>query len=311
MTALGRTGLDVFPICLGGNVFGWTADEPESQAVLDAYTAAGGNFIDTANSYLVEHGRSETILGRWMAERGNREQIVLATKVGGGRGPLRNLRAETIEREAQASLERLQTDWIDLYYAHFDDQETPLEESLTAFDALVRAGTVRHIAASNYSPERLTSALELQRELGLAPFTVLQPHYNLLEREFERKLLPVVEAWDLAVLPYYGLAKGFLTGKYRPGDNAVESVRAEAARAYLERGGEAVLEALDAVAAAHQTTVAAVALAWLGAQPSVVAPIASARTTEQLEQILPAATLELTEDEVARLSQATIGQTAT
>jgi aryl-alcohol dehydrogenase-like predicted oxidoreductase len=311
MTALGRTGLDVFPICLGGNVFGWTADEPESQAVLDAYTAAGGNFIDTANSYLVEHGRSETILGRWMAERGNREQIVLATKVGGGRGPLRNLRAETIEREAQASLERLQTDWIDLYYAHFDDQETPLEESLTAFDALVKAGTVRHIAASNYSPERLTSALELQRELGLAPFTVLQPHYNLLEREFERKLLPVVEAWDLAVLPYYGLAKGFLTGKYRPGDNAVESVRAEAARAYLERGGEAVLEALDAVAAAHQTTVAAVALAWLGAQPSVVAPIASARTTEQLEQILPAATLELTEDEVARLSQATIGQTAT
>jgi aryl-alcohol dehydrogenase-like predicted oxidoreductase len=308
MAVLGRTGLDVFPLCLGGNVFGWTADEPESQAVLDAYTAAGGNFIDTANSYLVEHGRSETILGRWMAERGNREQIVLATKVGGGRGPLRNLRAETIESEAHASLERLQTDWIDLYYAHFDDQETPLEETLTAFDALVKAGTVRHIAASNYSAGRLTAALELQRERELAPFTVLQPHYNLLEREFERTLLPVVEAWDLAVLPYYGLAKGFLTGKYRPGGEAVESVRAEAARAYLERGG-AVLEALDEVAAAHDTTVAAVALAWLVAQPSVVAPIASARTTEQLEQILPAATLELTEEELARLSGASAGQT--
>jgi aryl-alcohol dehydrogenase-like predicted oxidoreductase len=309
MAVLGRTGLDVFPLCLGGNVFGWTADEPESQAVLDAYTAAGGNFIDTANSYLVEHGRSETILGRWMAERGNREQIVLATKVGGGRGPLRNLRAETIESEAHASLERLQTDWIDLYYAHFDDQETPLEETLTAFDALVKAGTVRHIAASNYSAGRLTAALELQRERELAPFTVLQPHYNLLEREFERTLLPVVEAWDLAVLPYYGLAKGFLTGKYRPGGEAVESVRAEAARAYLERGG-AVLEALDEVAAAHDTTVAAVALAWLVAQPSVVAPIASARTTEQLEQILPAATLELTEDELARLSEVTTSQAA-
>lgn len=309
MAALGRTGLDVFPLCLGGNVFGWTADEPESQAVLDAYTAAGGNFVDTANSYLVEHGRSETILGRWMAARGNREQIVLATKVGGGRGPLRNLRAETIESEAHASLERLQTDWIDLYYAHFDDQETPLEETLTAFDALVKSGTVRHIAASNYSAERLTAALELQRDRELAPFTALQPHYNLLEREFERTLLPVVEAWDLAVLPYYGLAKGFLTGKYRPGGDAVESVRAEAARAYLERGGEAVLEALDEVAAAHDTTVAAVALAWLVAQPSVVAPIASARTTEQLEQILPAATLELTEDELARLSETTTGQT--
>src|SRR5919107_2831368 len=149
MPTLGRTGLSVFPICLGGNVFGWTADEPESFAVLDAYSAAGGNFVDTANSYLVEHGRSETIIGRWLAARGNRDAIVLATKVGGGRGAVRNLRAETIEREAHASLERLQTDRIDLYYAHFDDEETPLEESLRALDALVRAGKVRHVAASN------------------------------------------------------------------------------------------------------------------------------------------------------------------
>jgi aryl-alcohol dehydrogenase (NADP+) len=305
MTAHGRTDLDVFPICLGGNVFGWTADEPQSFAILDAYSAAGGNFIDTSNSYLVEHGQSETIIGRWLADRGNRDQIVLATKVGGGRGAVRNLRAETIAREAHASLERLQTDRIDLYYAHFDDQQTPLEESLRAFDALVQAGTVLHIAASNYTAERLTAALELQREHGLAEFTVLQPHYNLVEREFERALLPVADAWDLAVVPYYGLAKGFLTGKYRPGGEAVNSERAEAARSYLEAGGAAVLEALDEVAAAHDTTLAAVALAWLLAQPRVVAPIASARTTGQLEQILPAAALQLTTAEVDRLSATT------
>jgi aryl-alcohol dehydrogenase-like predicted oxidoreductase len=301
MTPLGRTGLDVFGLCLGGNVFGWTADEAESRDVLDAYAAASGNFVDTANSYLIEHGQSETIIGRWMADRGTRDEIVLATKVGGGQGAVSNLRAETIAREAQASLERLQTDRIDLYYAHFDDEATPLEESLRAFDALVRTGTVRHLGASNYSPQRLTAALELQRELGLAEFTVLQPHYNLVERDFERTMLPVAEGWDLAVLPYFALAKGFLTGKYRPGGEAVESERAEGARAYLAKGGAEVLEALDDVAAAHETTVAAVALAWLRAQPRVVAPIASARTTGQVEEILPAATLDLTPAELARL----------
>src|SRR4051812_12825377 len=293
MATLGRTDLDVFPLCLGGNVFGWTADEPQSHAVLDAYAAAGGNFIDTANSYLVEHGRSETIIGRWLADRGNRDAMVVATKVGGGRGPARNLRAGTIQREAHASLERLQTDRIDLYYAHFDDREAPLEETLRAFDALVREGTVRHVAASNYTAERLTAALELQREQGLAEFTVLQPHYNLVERDFERTLLPVADAWDLAVLPYYSLAKGFLTGKYRPDGAPVKSERAGSARAYLDAGGAAVLEPLDEVAAAHETTVAAVALAWLLAHPRIVAPIASARTTEQLEGILPAADLDL------------------
>ena len=302
MATLGRTGLDVFPICLGGNVFGWTADEQESRAVLDAYAEAGGNFVDTANSYLVEHGASEKIVGRWMADRGNRDQLVVATKVGGGKGAVRSLSAETIATEADASLERLQTDRIDLYYAHFDDEETPLEETLRAFDALVRAGSVRNVAASNYSPERLTAALECQRENGLAEFTVLQPHYNLVERDFEGTLLPVADAWDLAVLPYYALAKGFLTGKYRPGGEAVDSRRAERAKAYLDDGGAAVLETLDEVAAAHDTTVAAVALAWLLAQPRVVAPIASARTTGQLDQILPAAALELTPSELDRLS---------
>jgi aryl-alcohol dehydrogenase-like predicted oxidoreductase len=304
MVLLGRTDLDVFPLCLGGNVFGWTADEPESRAVLDAYANAGGTFIDTANSYGAEHGHSEAIIGRWMADRDNRDRLVVATKVGGGRGPIRNLRAETIKREAHASLERLQTDRIDLYYAHFDDRDTPLEESLRAFDALVQGGTVRHVAASNYTPARLTAALELQRRHGLAEFAVLQPHYNLVERDFERTLLPVADAWDLAVLPYFALAKGFLTGKYRPGVDAADSPRADAARAYLGKGVR-LLAALDDVAAAHETTVAAVALAWLRARRRVVAPIASARTTVQLEQILPAATLTLTPAEIDRLSGST------
>ncbi len=298
MARLGRTDLDVFPICLGGNVFGWTADESESRAVLDSYVTAGGNFVDTANSYLVEHGQSERIIGRWMADRGLRDRVVVATKVGGGRGPTRNLRPETIESEAHASLERLGVDHVDLYYAHYDDPETPLEDSLRALDALVASGAVRHLGASNYTGERLAEALALQRDLGLAPFTVLQPHYNLVERDFEKVLLPLAEHWGLAVLPYYALASGFLTGKYRPGTAAPDSARAENAKGYLENGGEAVLEALDEVAAAHETTVAAVALAWLRSRPTVVAPIARARSTEQLSEILPSVNLELKADEL-------------
>ncbi len=303
MARLGRTDLDVFPLCLGGNVFGWTVDEGGSSAVLDAYVAAGGNFVDTANSYLTEHGRSETIIGSWLARRADRDHVVVATKVGGGRGPLRNLRPDTIASEARASLRRLQTDRIDLYYAHFDDQETPLEDTVHAFDALVKEGLVRHIGASNYSPERLTAALELQRSLGLAEFTVLQPHYNLVERAFEHTLLPVARTWDLAVVPYYALASGFLTGKYRPGAEGGDSPRAQGAAGYLEKGGEKVLEVLDDVAAAHESTVGAVSLAWLRTRPTVVAPIASARTRAQLEQILPSSSLELEPDEAERLSE--------
>ena len=305
MTSLGRTGLEVFPLCLGGNVFGWTADEDESREVLDAYAAAGGNFIDTANSYLIEHGKSESIIGRWMTERENRAEMVICTKVGGGRDSYRNLRSETIENEARASLERLQMDHIDLYYAHFDDPETPLEETLGAFDELVKSGIVRHLGASNYTPERLTAALELQRDLRLAEFTVLQPHYNLVARDFEHTLMPVARSWDLAVLPYYALASGFLTGKYRRGADAVDSPRAQGARAFLDKGGETVLEALDKVAAAHDTTDAAVALAWLRSRPLVVAPIASARSGEQLDQILPSVELELTPEELDLLSATT------
>jgi aryl-alcohol dehydrogenase-like predicted oxidoreductase len=302
--SLGRTELVVFPICLGGNVFGWTADEPESFAVLDAYTAAGGNFVDTANSYLVEHGRSETVIGRWIADRGTRDQVVLATKVGGGRGPVRNLRAETIESEAHASLERLQTDRIDLYYAHFDDPETPLEESLRAFDALVRAGTVRHIGVSNYTPERLTAALELQRKHRLAEFTVLQPHYNLVERDFEGNgVRAAAERHQLGVLPYYALASGFLAGKYRAGSQ-VDSPRSGGAAKYLDARGEKVLAVLDEVAVAHGASVAAVSLAWLRQQPTVVAPIASASRTDQLPDLVASATLELTGEELAALGAA-------
>jgi aryl-alcohol dehydrogenase-like predicted oxidoreductase len=305
VSRLGRTDLDVFPLCLGGNVFGWTADERQSRAVLDTYVDAGGNFIDTANSYLVEHGQSEAIIGRWLADRADRDRIVVATKVGGGRGAVRSLRADTVEAEAHASLERLGVERIDLYYAHFDDLATPLEETVRAFDGLVKQGVVRHVGASNYSAQRLTAALEIQRQQGLAEWTVLQPHYNLVERDFERTILPVAESWDLAIVPYWGLAKGFLTGKYRPGGQEVDSPRAQAAGAYLERGGASALEALDEVAAAHRTTVAAVALAWLLAQPGVVAPIASARNTEQLQDILAAANLELAPDEVERLSAST------
>jgi aryl-alcohol dehydrogenase-like predicted oxidoreductase len=305
MPVLGRTGLDVFEICLGGNVFGWTADEEDSFAVLDAYAQAGGNFVDTANSYMVNGGESEAIIGRWMSARGNRDDIVVATKVGGGKGAMRSLAPDNVKAQCEASLERLQTDRIDVYYAHFDDEETPLEDTLRTFDGLVQAGKVRHVAASNYSPQRLGRALELQRVHRLAEFTVLQPHYNLVERDFEQTLLPVADAWQLAVCPYFALAKGFLTGKYRPGGKAVKSQRSEGARVYLERGGKEVLEALDEVSKARGVEPAAVAIAWLRAHPRVVAPIASARTTEQLAAILPAAHLDLEPEEVNRLSETT------
>jgi aryl-alcohol dehydrogenase-like predicted oxidoreductase len=303
MAHLGKTELDVFRLCLGGNVFGWTADEAQSFAVLDAYAAAGGNFIDTADTYMRPNmGTSETIIGRWMAARGNRDDIVLATKVGSDGG----LGAENIVAHADASLQRLQTDRIDLYYAHKDDLDTPVEETLRAFDALVRAGKVRHIAASNLSPERLVESLETSWREGLAEYVALQPHYNLVERErYERDYAPVVAEHSLATLPYYALAKGFLTGKYRPGGGgAVDSPRAEGARAYLNERGLAVLAALDEIAAARAATPAAVALAWLSAQPYVIAPIASARSVEQLEALLPAVGLKLTDDELARLDAA-------
>ncbi|HEX5146840.1 MAG TPA: aldo/keto reductase [Conexibacter sp.] len=307
MNTISGIDRDLFPLCFGGNVFSWTADRGESFAVLDAFVAAGGNFVDTADTYGAwvpgqSGGESEEILGAWMAERGNRDEVVVATKVG-GRGA--GLAPATIRSHAEASLRRLRTDRIDLYYAHFDDPETPQEETLAAFDALVREGKVRALAASNHSPERLARALEISDREGLARYAALQPHYNLVERdEYEGPLAELAAREELPVLPYFSLAKGFLTGKYRPGSAAPDSARAEGAQAYLDDRGIAVLEALDGVAAAHATSVAAVALAWLRLQPTVLAPIASARTPQQLAELLPSATLELSADELAQLGAA-------
>ena len=308
MRKLGATELEVFPICLGGNVFGWTASEAESFAVLDAYVAAGGNFVDTADAYSAwapgnAGGESEEILGRFMASRGNRERVVVATKVGKLAG-LTGLSAGTIRKAAEDSLRRLRIDRIDLYYAHADDPATPLEETLGAFDALVREGKVREIAASNYAAPRLAEALAVSSRLGLARYVALQPHYNLVHRaEYEGELQALCVREGLAVFPYYSLASGFLAGKYRPGA-AVASVRSGAAAKHLDEPGLRVLAALDSVAAERGTTVAAIALAWLLGRPGVVAPIASARTPEQLAELLPAAALSLTGEERERLDAA-------
>jgi aryl-alcohol dehydrogenase (NADP+) len=310
MALLGRSDLDVFPLCLGGNVFGWTADEEQSFAVLDAYAAAGGNFVDTADSYAHwadgnSGGESETIIGNWMAARGNRDRVIVATKVGRMPG-LKDLRAETVRQAADDSLRRLQTDRIDLYYAHGDDDlDIPVEETLAAFDELVRAGKVRHIAASNYGAPRLAEALDTSERNGWAEYVALQPHYNLAQREgYEGALADLCAERGLSCLPYFSLGMGFLTGKYRRNGSKVESARAQGAGALLDDRGETILEALDEVAAAHGTTDAAVALAWLLAQPTVASPIASARTPDQLAELLPVAELELTGDELERLDAA-------
>lgn len=308
MTNIGATSLDVFPLCLGGNVFGWTADQEQSFAVLDAYAAAGGNFIDTADAYSAwapgnAGGESETILGRWMAARGNRDRMVVATKVGKLEGRT-GLSAKTIRAAAEDSLRRLGTDRIDLYYAHADDPQTPLPETLRAFDGLVRDGKVLYIAASNYTEPRLSEALAVSQREGLARFVALQPHYNLVRRDkYEGALADLCVREGLACFPYYALAAGFLAGKYRPGVK-VESVRAGGAEKYLDEKGLRVLATLDAIAAHRGTNVAAVSLAWLLTRPAVVAPIASARTPEQLAEILPAVSLHLTEEERKNLDDA-------
>jgi len=305
MTKLGSSDLDVFPLCLGGNVFGWTADRDQSFAVLDAYAAAGGNFIDTADAYSAwvpgnSGGESEAIIGEWMAERGNRDRILVATKAGKDQP----MTAANVRAKAEASLERLRSDHIDLYYIHYDDPNTPLEETLGAFDALVREGKVRHIAASNFAAPRLAEALAVSDREGFARFVALQPEYSLVERDYESELRDVVAREGLACVPYWSLAMGFLTGKYRPGAPEGTSPRAKGASKYLDKRGVAVLEALDEVAAAHDAPVAAVALAWLLAQPTVAAPIASARSPEQLADLLPMAGLELSARELERLTVA-------
>jgi aryl-alcohol dehydrogenase-like predicted oxidoreductase len=308
MVKLGRSELDVFPLCLGGNVFGWTADEQQSFAVLDAYLAAGGNFIDTADAYSAfapgnQGGESETVLGNWLSARGNREHVVLATKVGRMPG-LEGLAPETIRTGVENSLRRMQTDYIDLYWAHADDPDTPLADTLRTFDELIKAGKVRHIAASNYSAARLEEALQVSDREGLARYIAVQPQYSLVERdEYEGELADLCVREGLSCVPYWALARGFLTGKYRPGTE-VDSPRAGQASAYLDERGLRVLTALDQVAAARDTTVAAVALAWVVAQPAVAAPIASARNTQQLAESLPMAELMLSSEELTALREA-------
>ncbi|MFD0292070.1 aldo/keto reductase [Streptomyces sp. NPDC127118] len=306
---LGPSDLQVFPLALGGNVFGWTADKAQSFAVLDAYAAGGGNFVDTADGYSAwvpgnEGGESETVIGKWLAARGNRSDIVVATKVS-THPQYKGLAPANIKAAAEESLRRLGTDHIDLYYTHFDDETVPVEDIITALDQLVKEGKVREIAASNIGPERLQASLDFSEREGLARYVALQPHYNLVSRDtYEGELQDTAARAGLGVVPYFALASGFLTGKYRPG-SSVESARAEGARQHLEsERGQKVLAALDKVAKERDAEIATVALAWLASRPTVVAPIASARTVEQLPALLAVADLTLTEQELAELTEA-------
>jgi len=309
MTTIGTSDLDVFPLALGGNTFGWTSDEQTSHAVLDAFAASGGNFVDTADGYSSwvpgnSGGESETIIGSWFAARGNRDSVVLGTKVS-QHPDFQGLGGANVIAAADASLTRLGTDYIDLYYAHFDDASTPLEETASAFNDLVVAGKVRNVALSNYTAERVAEWFRIAEENGFALPVALQPHYNLVHREpFESEFGAIVAEKRLGVVPYYALASGFLTGKYRSADDQGKSPRGQGAGAYLNDYGLGVLAALDTVASAHGVPVASVALAWLRSRPGVVAPLASARTTEQLPDLVASATLELTADETAALDAA-------
>ncbi len=289
-------------------MFGWTLDDEGSFAVLDAYRAAGGNFIDTADVYGGRGrgaGASEQIIGRWIASRGNREELVIATKVGMS-SELHGLSAQTLAAGAEASLRRLGIERIDLYYAHEDDPDTPLEETLGAFATLIAEGKIAYAGASNYDAQRLEQALELGSQAGMASYAALQPHYNLMERgSYEGPLMDLCARHGLACLPYFSLARGFLTGKYRPDGPEVDSPRAASVRErYFNDRGFAVLAALEEIAGAHAVSVAAVSLAWLAAQPTVVAPIASATSAEQLGDLLQSVSLELGEDELRRLADA-------
>lgn len=309
MVRIGNTELDVYPLQLGGNVFGWTADEAASFEVLDAYAEAGGNFVDLADTYggpqRSEGGDwSEAVVGRWLDSRDSRERMVIATKVGMGVDSA-GLEPKRIREHAEESLRRLGTDYIDLYYAHRDDEQTPMHDVLSAFDALVREGKVRYIAASNFSAPRLTEALRISAQDGLASYVALQPHYNLLERAYETELARVVAANGMSALPYFGLGAGFLTGKYEPGTE-ISGARAGRVSAYAKdpRAPE-VLRALRTIAAHRGAEPATVALAWLRVQPTVAAPIASARSAEQLPALLASAELELSTEELASLAAAT------
>ena len=306
MSIPGSSGIEVFPLNLGGNTFGWTSDAATSHQVLDAFVEAGGNLVDTADGYSSwvpgnSGGESETIIGAWLAARGNRDRVVVATKVS-QHPQFSGLSAANVAAAADASLARLGTDRIDLYYAHYDDASVPLEETAGAFDALVRAGKVRAIGVSNYSADRIGEWFAVARRNGFTLPVAVQPHYNLVNRAgYERDIAPVAAAENLAVLPYYGLASGFLTGKYRTTEDLASGPRGGGAKQYLTGSGLSVVKVLSDIADAHGVAPAAVALAWLRTRPQVAAPIASARTVEQLPALIASATLDLAADELAAL----------
>ena len=312
MRRLGQTEIMVSPLCFGGNVFGWTADESASFALLDAFLAEGFNFIDTADCYSIwvpghKGGESETIIGRWMKARGNRKKVVIATKVGWDMGAgKKGLSKAYIREGVEASLRRLQTDYIDLYQSHVDDASTPQEETLSCYAELIKAGKVRAIGASNFGAPRLAHALDLAEKHGLPRYETLQPLYNLYDREiFERELEPLCLARGIGVINYYSLAAGFLTGKYRTQADLKDRARGQRiGSTYLNDRGLAILVALDAVAAELRATPAQVALAWLMARPSITAPIASATSVTQFRELAKATRLKLNPAAIQRLDQA-------
>ena len=307
---LGRSGLATAPIVLGGNVFGWTADEATSFAILDRFVESGFNLIDTANSYSVwvaghAGGESETIIGRWFKRSGRRDAVLIATKVGMKVGGEEGLKRAQIEKHVEASLKRLQTDRIDLYQTHKDDLDTPVEETLEALAALVKAGKVRAIGASQYKPDRLRESLEASKRLGLPRYETLQPEFNLYDRAtFERDYQPIALEYGLAVIPFFGLAKGFLSGKYRKASDIEGRPRAAGLKKYFEGDrGMRVLAALDAVSTRLGATPAQVALAWNMAQPSIAAPIVSVTSVAQLDEIVGAAKVHLDAEALAELDR--------
>src|SRR3984957_2491997 len=308
---LGASGLDVSPICLGGNVFGWTADEPTSFAILDAFVGAGFNFVDTADVYsrwVPGHkgGESGTVLGNWFKRSGNRKKVILATKVGIELAPdKKGLSKAYILREVEDSLQRLQTDYIDLYQSHIDDGSVPLEETLKAYDQLVKEGKVRAVGASNYRAERLVEALKFAKESGLPRYECLQPHYNLYERAgYEKDLEPLCLKEGIGVIPYFALASGFLTGKYRSENDLAKGPRGQMVKKYLEERGFRILAGLDQVAANLHSTPGKVAIAWLIARPSITAPSASATSVDQLKDLVDAANLQLDAEAIKTLDAA-------
>jgi len=308
MTRIGNSDLNVFPLALGGNVFGWTADRDTSFAVLDAFVAGGGDFVDTADSYSSwvpgnSGGESETIVGEWLASR-KPANVVVATKVS-QHPDFSGLSGANVRKAAEASLARLGVDSIDLYYAHFDDASVPLEETVSAFGQLVTDGLVRNVAVSNYTAARIREWIGIADRLGAARPVAVQPHYNLVHRnEVEETIIPVAQEFGLSLVPYYSLASGFLTGKYRSTDAAgQDSPRAQGAAKYATDAGLRIIDTLEEIGQAHGASIAATALAWLRAQPIVAAPIASARTVEQVPDLLAGARVELTDDEVGQLNR--------